>query len=204
MPNFIDFLSPFSATMSVMETPRPPHLPDSLELNDLLGYARRKVNSMTRNPEWADEAVAEVFSKLAGLPYWPEHPYGWISVALQNKIYDFSRRKDLQNRVDLVAGNQANSTDNADFNPMERILLMQNTSQTFFLKQLLREVKDSVSERELELLLAVAEGLSHQEIADMFGYASAASVSQTLFRLRDRLRQEFSAWDFDFITRKAT
>lgn len=166
-------------------------------------FARNKVKYITRNPEWAEEAVAEVFSKLATLPYWPENPHSWIAVALQNKIYDFSRRKHHKDRVDLGAGNQANSPENSDFNPMENLLLMQNTSQTFFLKQLLRDIIDSLSERELELLLAAAEGLSHQEIADLLGYASAATVTQTLFRLRDRLRQEFGSWDFDFMIRRA-
>lgn len=51
-----------------------------------------------------------------------------------------------------------------------------------------------LSERERQLMLLVAQGYPHREIAEMLGYANARTVTATLHRIRRALTGERSAW----------
>ena len=87
---------------------------------------------------------------------------------------------------------------NIDFESLvSDLMASRRTSELVFLRAAVRDMRDQVSDKEWELLLASYEGLSHQEIADVLGYASAATVTQTLSRIRKKLKLSLSEWDFD-------
>ena len=179
-------------------------MPSSLELTELLQYARRRVIQITKDPEWAEEAVASAFLKLSEQSEWPHHPKAWLATAMRNYVIDLSRRKYNVDKIDNALGNDESSQaeDANSENFITDLIRATNTSERFFSQEILRSIRDNLSEREFELVLAVAEGLSHKEIADLLGYASAATVTQTLARIRDKLSQQLKDWDMDVINRR--
>jgi len=183
-----------------MTAPRPPHMPNSLEIKELMAYARKRAMQQTRNVDWAEDAVAEAFARLSALDYWPENPKGWISTVVRNILIDRSRQKFEADRVQLPSpiNAQDNSDPNIDFESLvSDLMASRRTSEMVFLRSAVRDMRDQVSDKEWELLLASYEGLSHQEIADVLGYASAATVTQTLSRIRKKLKLSISEWDLD-------
>jgi len=183
-----------------MTAPRPPHMPNSLEIKELMAYARKRAMQQTRNVDWAEDAVAETFARLSALSYWPENPKGWISTVVRNILIDRSRQKFEADRVQIPVAN--NSTehdgDNLDLDAfVVDVLQARRTSEMAFLRAAVRDMREQVTDKEWELLLASVEGVSHQEIADVLGYASAATVTQTLSRIRKKLQPHLSGWAFD-------
>lgn len=165
-----------------------------------MDYAHKRAQQQTRNVDWAEDAVAEAFARLTALDYWPDSPQGWITTAVRNIIIDRSRLKFEADRVQLPSpiNVQENSEPNIDFDSLISDLMeSRRTSELVFLRTAVRNMRDQVSDKEWELLLASYEGLSHQEIADVLGYASAATVTQTLSRIRKKLKLHLSEWDFD-------
>lgn len=177
-------------------------MPASDEIADLMNFARFKASDFTRNPDYAEEAVADVFEKLTTLDYWPENPKAWITVAVDNRIKSIAK---LKHNKDKVANQvPANDPDDSEVITDLNVMLMraQNTSAAVFNREIIRTIQATLSERELQLIFAVMQGLNHQEIADLLDYASAASVAQTLSRIRIKLSQELKGWDLDFINRR--
>lgn len=175
-------------------------MPNSLEIKQLMDYANKRARQQTRNVDWAEDAVAEAFARLTALDYWPDSPQGWITTAVRNIIIDRSRLKFEADRAQLPSpANAGESTDaTIDFDSLVSDLMeSRRTSELVFLRSAVRNMRDQVSDKEWELLLASYEGLSHQEIADVLGYASAATVTQTLSRIRKKLKLHLSEWDFD-------
>ncbi len=175
-------------------------MPNSREIKVLMDYAHKRAQQQTRNVDWAEDAVAEAFARLTALDYWPDSPQGWITTAVRNIIIDRSRLKFEADRVQLPSpiNVQENSEPNIDFDSLISDLMeSRRTSELVFLRTAVRNMRDQVSDKEWELLLASYEGLSHQEIADVLGYASAATVTQTLSRIRKKLKLHLSEWDFD-------
>ncbi len=175
-------------------------MPNSREIKVLMDYAHKRALQQTRNVDWAEDAVAEAFARLTALDYWPDSPQGWITTAVRNIIIDRSRLKFEADRVQLPSpiNVQENSEPNIDFDSLVSDLMeSRRTSELVFLRTAVRNMRDQVSDKEWELLLASYEGLSHQEIADVLGYASAATVTQTLSRIRKKLKLHLSEWDFD-------
>ncbi len=175
-------------------------MPNSREIKVLMDYAHKRALQQTRNVDWAEDAVAEAFARLTALDYWPDSPQGWITTAVRNIIIDRSRLKFEADRVQLPSpiNVQENSEPNIDFDSLISDLMeSRRTSELVFLRTAVRNMRDQVSDKEWELLLASYEGLSHQEIADVLGYASAATVTQTLSRIRKKLKLHLSEWDFD-------
>ena len=175
-------------------------MPNSLEIKELMDYARKRARQQTRNVDWAEDAVAEAFARLSARSDWPDGPKGWISTVVRNIIIDRSRQKFEADRVQLPSPINAEETSDAniDFESLvSDLMASRRTSELVFLRAAVREMRDQVSDKEWELLLASYEGLSHQEIADVLGYASAATVTQTLSRIRKKLKLSLSEWDFD-------
>ena len=165
-----------------------------------MDYANKRARQQTRNVDWAEDAVAEAFARLTALDYWPDSPQGWITTAVRNIIIDRSRLKFEADRVKLPSpiNAQENSDPNIDFDSLVSDLMeSRRTSELVFLRSAVRNMRDQISDKEWELLLASYEGLSHQEIANVLGYASAATVTQTLSRIRKKLKLSLSEWEFD-------
>jgi len=183
-----------------MSAQRPEHMPNSLEIKELMDDANKRARQQTRNVDWAEDAVAEAFARLSALDYWPDNPQGWITTAVRHIIIDRSRLKFEADRAQLPFPINAGETSDAniDFESLVAGLMeSRRTSELVFLRSAVRKMRDQVSDKEWELLLASYEGLSHQEIADVLGYASAATVTQTLSRIRKKLQPHLSEWAFD-------
>jgi len=175
-------------------------MPNSLEIKVLMDSARKSARQQTGNVDWADDAVAEAFARLTALGYWPDNPQGWLRTAVRNIIIDRSRQKFETDRMQLPSPAKAGETANTfiDFEALVAELMeSRRTSELVFVRNAIRDMRDQVSDKEWELLLASFEGLSHQEIAVVLGYASAATVTQTLSRIRKKLKLQLLQWDFD-------
>ena len=166
----------------------------------MMDNANKRARQQTRNVDWAEDAVAEAFARLSALDYWPDNPQSWITTAVRHIIIDRSRLKFEADRAQLPFPINAGETSDAniDFESLVAELMeSRRTSEMAFLRAAVRDMRDQVSDKEWELLLASYEGLSHQEIADALGYASAATVTQTLSRTRKKLKLSLSEWDLD-------
>jgi RNA polymerase sigma factor (sigma-70 family) len=175
-------------------------MPNSLEIKALMDYARTRAMQQTANADWAEDSVAEAFARLSALSYWPENPKGWISTVVRNILIDRSRQKFEVDRVQIPAAASSTEIDEAGLDLdafVVDVLRARRTSEMAFLRAAVSDLREQVSDKEWELLLASVEGVSHQEIADVLGYASAATVTQTLSRIRKKLQPHLSGWAFD-------
>jgi len=176
-------------------------MPNSLEIKELMDYANKRAARQTSNVDWAEDAVAEAFARLTALGYWPENPKGWISTVVRNILIDRSRQKFEADRVQIaLPADNSSESDGASVDLdafVVDVVRARRTSEMAFLRAAVRDMRNQVSDKEWELLLASYEGLSHQEIADVLGYASAATVTQTLSRVRKKLQPHLSEWAFD-------
>lgn len=173
----------------------------STKVKDLVDYTEAQARRLTQNADWAQEAAGQVLEKLARLEVWPQYERAWIQTALKNALIDRKRLFDEQNRVDppKLRNDKDPCAEVADIDEFfHQIASSQRTSQTVFLTEIWRKLCDSMSEREFLLLLAEKNGYSHKQIAEQLDYASAASVTQTLSRLRKKIKPILEAWEYKF------
>jgi len=173
---------------------------DPEHLKMLLSYAYDRALHQTRNHDWAQEAAAEVMAKLVARPTWPENERGWISAAILNCIIDRTRLKFERDRIlqaQIPVKENPSGPDGALDEIIAGYVQAQRTSEYAFLRQLARDLEDQVSVKEWAVLMAAMDQCSNQEIADLLGYASAASVAQTLSRVRKKIRPYVSDWQFN-------
>lgn len=171
----------------------------SAKVKDLVDYTEAQALRIIKDTDWAQEAAAQVLEKLAKLEVWPQHEKAWIQTALKNALIDRKRLFDEKKRVDppRIRNDKDPFAEAADIDEFFRQLASyQRTSETVFLTEIWRKLCDSMSEKEFLLLLAEKNGYSHKQIAEQLGYASAASVSQTLSRLRKKIQPILEAWEY--------
>jgi RNA polymerase sigma factor (sigma-70 family) len=96
-----------------------------------------------------------------------------------NSFLSHKRRKVLPNSADVTegAGFAIAGSDRAAFNNV-------------MVQQILQRLEEVPARQRLMFVMKHQEGLTCEEIADYFG-TSVGTVKKTLFRVVDRLRQEF-------------
>jgi RNA polymerase sigma factor (sigma-70 family) len=130
-------------------------------------------------PEAEDIAQEVVASYLEALERGPiDNPEAWANHVAGKRIID---RKRVDWAVELPT--EDDSQRSLMFFLVEGLM----TSDQAILRETAARLLPLLNEREKELFTLVALGYSHQEIADLMGYANADTVKSTLSRRRREL-----------------
>jgi len=117
----------------------------------------------------------------------PENWRAWINTISHRLAMDVHRREarlDPLEEWSSVAGNQLR------WFVSEAL----STSEAGMLAEGMRFMTIVLSERDRRLILASREGASPEQLAEEFGLKNAATASQTLTRIRKKLREHLSAY----------
>lgn len=143
----------------------------------------------------ADDIAQIVTEKLINLETQPDLPIAWARRVATNAVTDQARKRRIVNSDGVwVPREFPPGEDNID--SLRDVAIFIQTQRTVSaqgmqgkaseeMETLLRE---KLSERELQLARMLAEGRTHQQIADALGYASADSVKTTVKRMRGKIK----------------
>lgn len=174
------------------------------EWESLMRLATARSRKLTQNDPDADDIAQEAITQLVALNEWPQNPEAWVTTTVTRRVADWHRARARKNKKiageALIAGaqvakkpgkpNDEKDDDKADESFTEILIApFLHTSHVAFMRDMLDQIHQILSERELLLLVGSYEGLSAQELADMFGYASAGSVRQTISRARQKIEE---------------
>ncbi len=142
------------------------------------------------NQQHAEDIAQEVVAQFAAADQAAiENPAAWanrVAAHVAARMWDRQRLDDPQ-----AAEAEPESAAEVRKQGRRALQLFLQDGQPSSREGLLRQQADllvaQLSERELELVRAVAESLSHAEIAERMGYAGADSVKTTLARIRRKI-----------------
>ena len=177
-----------------------PHI-GTAEWESLMRHAKRRAQTLTKNDPESEDIAQEAMAQLLEVKSWPDNPEAWLSTTIYRRVADLYRaRKRKENPkfgnavvAGARVGEQVEENDEDDSDRMDSGLVdlliepFLHTSHIAIVRDMIAQIQSTLSERELLLLTGSYEGLSNQELADMFGYASAASVRQTIMRARQKI-----------------
>lgn len=146
------------------------------------GSLVRMLHRRTGDLERAEELAQEVFARAVAAP--PRNPRPWLFAVALNLVREEGRRAVRRGRrLELYRAEQPSSAPSPD----EPMLREERIGQV-------RKALADLSERDREVLLLSAEGLSYDEIAESTGLARG-SIGTTLARARRRLVETYRAME---------
>lgn len=168
---------------------------------ELMDFAEHEARRQTADRYLAEDVAALTMKKLLAQEsrIAPEARRTWVRTVIQRTIIDHHRRnhtagggdrlRDLPDDAEIAAKRPHSGRRWVGNSPSLAAMAHQREARV---GEVAQHVLSSLNDRQRQLLVLSAQpSLSHEEIAETLGYASAAVVKVTLNRLRKRLRDEF-------------
>ena len=167
---------------------------------ELISYARQQAKYLTSIEPLQEDAAAEAVARLFGLVETVKNEKAWLCSTMRNYIQSQHRLKFERDRVEQAKIPLPSNLEGPDAE-LDAIITgffqAPRTSQQVFYRQMFEQLRKQLTDKQWLLLRASLDGLSHEEIAELLGYASAASVSQSLLRIRQKLEPVRADWMMD-------
>lgn len=163
---------------------------DTAEVASAVQRAAEAVARRNRNPairQAAEDIGQDVVAAFVAraLDRGCDDPAAWGAVVARNRIVDLLRRGRWTTPVDWDA-----ATGTAWQAVLERGAPASDPALLATARVDADRLLRRLNERERQLLLLVAQGYPHREIAEILGYANARTVTATLHRIRSALSTE--------------
>lgn len=168
------------------------HNIDEAQWQHLYEVALKRAHGILRGDGEAEDVAQSAMVDLINVDVWPDNPEAWLMLIVKRRCIDLRN-----NRQDLLRALQPevvyNGEGEAEEALADEVLARQaiepflHTSYRVAIKDFLEQAMSVLTESEAQLLVGFASGLSHAELAEQFGYASAGTVSQTISRARKKL-----------------
>jgi RNA polymerase sigma factor (sigma-70 family) len=160
--------------------------PDDIDLRRLLEHARRVAVRQGAGEE-AEDVAQEVVLRLTRLAEPPDDVDAWLTVVARRCAIDLHRRAErrpngVEEVDDTVLGPRAVSLFLARQVPTSAQGMYEPV-----MDQLWAVLHEQLNDRECEVVRLLADGHSHEQIAEELGYANAATVKTTVRRIRAKV-----------------
>jgi len=154
---------------------------------------KRAKNLMRGDAEAEDVAQSAMLGLLQTDP-WPDNPEAWLMLTVQRRMYDLDAARErlqqaLQPEVGYTVEGEGQEALADEVIARKAITPFLHTSYQVAVKEFLEKAMAVLTQNEAQLLVGSAEGMSHAELAQKYGYASAATVTQTISRARKKLTE---------------
>lgn len=168
------------------------HNIDDTQWQHLHRVALKRARNLLRGDIEAEDIAQSAMADLVKADPWPDNPEAWLMLIVQRRSVDLHRdRKELLRALqpEVVFNGEGESEDALVDEVLARqaIAPFLHTSYQVAIKDFLEQAMAVLTASEAQLLVGFASGLSHAELAEQFGYASAGTVSQTISRARKKL-----------------
>jgi RNA polymerase sigma factor (sigma-70 family) len=165
---------------------------DDAQWQHLHGVALKRAHNLLRGDVEAEDVAQSAMADLFKADPWPDNPEAWLMVIVKRRCIDLSHQRDnllraLQPEVVFNGEGEAEEALADEVLARQAIAPFLHTSYQVAIRDFLDQAMAVLTEREAELLIGAADGLSHAELAEKYGYASAGTVSQTIARARHKL-----------------
>ncbi len=167
---------------------------------NLILYARQQAKYLTPNEELREDAAAEAVARLFGLAETVKNEKAWICSTMRNYIQSQHRLKFERDRAQQAKIPLPSNLEGPDAELdaiISGFIEAPRTSQQVFYRRMFEQLRNQLTDKQWLLVRASLDGLSHEEIAELLGYSSAASVAQTLSRIRKKLEPVRADWMMD-------
>lgn len=175
-----------------------PELPDWQVIFD---YAVRQAKSLGVDSADAQDVAQDTVKKLLVKNLRSRHWKGFVRTIVKNEVFDLYRNKRYKTSA---TGGIPEAGSPLWFGVRD---VMGRPSEIFKPQDIGREIAENdlfvqilaeVPEDKREMFIDHLEGVRHAELAKIYGYASAASVTQIIGRIKQRLRDRFE-YDAEFM-----
>lgn len=165
---------------------------DDAQWQHLREVALKRARNLLRGDVEAEDIAQSAMTDLIKADPWPDNPEAWLMRIVQRRCIDLRDDRQellraLQPEIVYNGEGQAEEALADEVLARQAIEPFLHTSYRVVIKDFLNQVMDVLTEREAQLLIGAADGLSHAELAEKYGYASAGTVSQTISRARLKL-----------------
>ena len=168
------------------------HNIDDAQWQHLHEVALKRARNLLRGDAEAEDVAQSAMADLIKADPWPDNPEAWLMRVVQRRSIDL--RNDRQELMSALQPEVVfNGEGEAEEAPADEVLARKaiapflHTSYQVAIKDFLDQAMAVLTEREAQLLIGSADGLSHAELAEQYGFASAGTVSQTISRARRKL-----------------
>lgn len=165
---------------------------DQEQWKHLHGVALKRARSLMRGDEEAQDIAQSAMLGLLKAEPWPDNPEAWLMVTVSRRCFDLrDARSELHKAIqpEVLFNGEGNQDEALADEAIARkaIKPFLHTSYQVVIKDFLERALKVLTKREAQLLVESANGMTHEELAKAYGYASAATVSQTISRARKKL-----------------
>jgi RNA polymerase sigma factor (sigma-70 family) len=136
--------------------------------------------------------VKALYTKDLGIRHWK----AYIRTMVSNRVIDLYRKRKAENNSwDGIPepGAQAWHTVRTIFATPISTVKPQDLSLELAANSVLAHVIGEIPEHHRELFIDYLEGVAPEQLAEIYGYSSARSVSQTISRIKRNLRERFDS-----------
>lgn len=150
----------------------------------------------------AEDIAQEAMLRLAAQDPVPANVDAWVTTVTRNLVTDrlraHRRQQDHQLALDVDERRQERRAADAEL----RAFLAQGVPASVPLDRdtqarLLLQMAEILSPREVSVLLLLADGATHEQIAEELGYKNADSVKSTVRKIRGKLEGQLEAFRDD-------
>ena len=173
---------------------------ETLDWQEVISFARQQAQYMGNSYQDAEDMAQIVAKKLYAKDLSLQHWQSYVRTMVKNQSIDLKRSRTFQT---LATGGLPEPGSPGWFgvrdvlgNPAE-VFKPHDIAFDIESNDLFVRVLAEVPENQRELFIDYLEGKPGSELARIYGYSSAASVAQTITRIRQQLREKFSVGDFE-------
>ena len=169
------------------------NLPDWQEVYE---FTTRCVQNSAALRSDIDDVVQYAIKKLYSKNLTVRHWKAYVRMIVFNRVIDLYRERKVANesRQGLPGpGEPAWQTARTIFSAPISVIKPQDLSNQLASDSVIAHVLSEVPEGHRELFIDYLEGVPLEYLAQIYGYASARSVSQTISRLKNNLRTRFGS-----------
>ena len=181
-----------------ISTSEEPELPDWSIISE---YAFRQARSIGIDPSYADDVAQIVVKKLYTRDLKVRHWKAYVRTMVKNQTFDYVRSRDYKatstGGIPEAGSPQWFGVRDLMGQPSE-IFKPQDVGREIASNDLYVRILAEVPADKREMFIDHLEGVRHAELAKIYGYASAASVTQIIGRIKKSLRKRFQ-FDDEFM-----
>ena len=158
----------------------------------LYDIALKRAKNLMRGDAEAEDIAQSAMLGLLQTDPWPDNPEAWLMLTVKRRKFDLDEargglRQALQPQVIYNADGEGQEALAEEVLARQAIAPFLHTSYQVAVKDFLEKAMAVLTQREAQLLVESASGMSHAELAKQYGYASSATVTQTISRARKKL-----------------
>jgi len=159
----------------------------------LYEVALKRAKNLLRGDAEAEDIAQSAMLGLLQTDPWPDNPEAWLMVTVNRRKQDLDAARDglqqaLQPQRVYNAEGQGQEALADEILVRQAISPFLHTSHQVAVNEFLKKAMAVLTQSEAELLVGAARGISRAALAQEYGYASAATVTQTISRARKKLK----------------